>query len=439
MAIIKGEKMNLLAALMAPLQQKDIWQLLKSERLIDEVFSRVIKKGSLNIIDAFGQQHKFGNEKSPDVTIRLLDSELHHKIALNPELFIGEAFMEGRLLVEKGTLKQFFEIMYSNTSTKMPSGWLRMIEVGNFFSRRLQQLNTITNSAKNVKHHYDLPAEFYSLFLDSEKQYSCAYFTPEVQTLEEAQQKKIRHIVNKLLIKPNHRILDVGCGWGGLACSIAKLTGASVTGISLSEEQIKVAKQRALNEGVEKQVEFKLLDYRHLNESDNNEENFDRIVSVGMFEHVGIDHYPKFFRKMQSLLKDDGVMLLHSIGRVQGPSSTNAWIRKYIFPGGYIPALSEVIPQVESAGLHIADVEVLRLHYARTLQEWRLRFNGNQESIRKQYGEKFCLMWEFYLTGAEASFEHWGNMVFHLQLSKQADAVPLTREYLYQQMPGALS
>lgn len=420
--------MNLISTLMAPLQHNSIMQFIKSERLLDEIYSRAIKRGCLKIIDAFGMQHQFGNETSPKVTIRLLDSALHYKISLNPELFIGEAYMDGSLIIEEGTLKEFFEILFCNTSSKMPHGWLRIMEIGNYLVRNLQQLNTISNASKNVKHHYDLSSEFYNFFLDNEKQYSCAYFTPEIQTLEEAQKKKMQHIVNKLLIKPNHRILDIGCGWGGLACTIAKQTGAQVTGISLSIEQIKAAKLRAKNEGLGGHVKFELLDYRQLGSSDA---KFDRIVSVGMFEHVGIDKYSVFFEKVQELLKEDGVMLLHSIGRAQGPSSTNAWIRKYIFPGGYIPALSEVVPHVEKAGLHIADIEVLRLHYARTLQEWRLRFEANLENIQKIYDEKFCRMWEFYLTGAEASFEHWGNMVFHLQLSKQPDSVPLTREYLY--------
>lgn len=425
--------MNLISTLLAPLQHKGISQFIKSERLLDEIYSRAIKNGCLKIIDAFGMQHQFGNEMSPKVTIRLLDSALHYKISLNPELFIGEAYMDGSLVIEEGTLKEFFEILFRNSSSKMPQGWLRMMEIGNYLARSLQQLNTISSASKNVKHHYDLSSEFYNIFLDDEKQYSCAYFTPEVKTLEEAQKKKMQHIVNKLLIKPNHRILDIGCGWGGLACTIARQTGAQVTGISLSVEQIKVARQRAKNEGLDGQVKFELLDYRQFGSS---AEKFDRIVSVGMFEHVGIDQYSIFFQKVQELLKEDGVMLLHSIGRAQGPSSTNAWIRKYIFPGGYIPALSEVVPHVEKAGLHIADIEVLRLHYARTLREWRLRFDANLENIQKIYDEKFCRMWEFYLTGAEASFEHWGNMVFHLQLSKQPDSVPLTREYLYAKEAG---
>ncbi len=424
-AITNGENMNLISSLSQPLKKINIWQYLGNEKLLDEVFSRIIKKGSLNIIDAFGKEHKFGDGLSPAVTIRLYDSALHHKISLNPELFIGEAYMDGSLVIEEGTLKEFFEVLFSNTGTKLPHGWLRFVEMGNYLVRHLQQFNTVTKASKNAKHHYDLPSEFYSLFLDAEKQYSCAYFTPETPTLEQAQKKKMQHIAKKLLIKPKDRILDVGCGWGGLACTIAKQTGARVTGITLSVEQLKAAQQRAKRDGVADIAKFELLDYRHL------EGSFDRIVSVGMFEHVGIDQYAVFFEKMQELLSNDGVMLLHSIGRAQGPSSTNAWIRKYIFPGGYIPALSEVIPHVENAGLHITDIEVLRLHYARTLREWRLRFTANLKTVRKSYDEKFCRMWEFYLTGAETSFEHWGNMVFHLQLSKKYSAVPLTRDYLY--------
>ncbi len=425
--------MNLISSIISPIQQFDFLKVLKNERLLDEVYSRVIKKGTLNIIDAFGKMHKFGDDGSPSVTIRLNEASLHHKLAFNPQLFIGEAYMDGQLTIEQGTLKDFFEILFSNTCSKIPHGWLRTMEFANFLVRNMQQVNNIANSTRNVKHHYDLSGDFYDLFLDKDKQYSCAYFTESDQTLEEAQQMKMRHIVNKLLVNHNDRVLDIGCGWGGLACEIAKMTGAQVKGITLSGEQLKVARQRAKKEGVSNLVKFEQADYRQLMQE---EETYDRIVSVGMFEHVGIDHYGEFFQKINELLEDDGVMLLHSIGRAQGPSSTNPWIRKYIFPGGYIPALSEVIPQVEKANLHITDVEVLRMHYARTLQEWRYRFYENLEDVRKIYDSRFCRMWEFYLTGAEASFEHWGNMVFHLQLSKQITAVPLTRDYLYLKEDG---
>lgn len=425
--------MNLISSLIEPIQQIDLWQKLKSEKLLDQVYSRVIKKGSLNIIDAGGKTHRFGDFGSPSVTIRLTDSSLYHKLALNPELYIGEAYMDGKLTIEEGTLKDFFEILFCNTGSNMPQGWLRFLETGNYLIRRLRQLNTIPNSTQNVKHHYDLSVEFYSLFLDKDKQYSCAYFTEAEQTLEEAQKMKIEHIVKKLLIESDDEVLDIGCGWGGLACEIAKQKGARVKGITLSGEQLKVAKMRARKEGVSELVKFELADYRQLHADEG---TYDRIVSVGMFEHVGIQQYPAFFQKVNNLLKEDGVMLLHSIGRAQGPASTNAWIRKYIFPGGYIPALSEVIPHVEKNNLHITDIEVLRMHYARTLQEWRYRFYENLEEVRKIYDSRFCRMWEFYLTGAEASFEHWGNMVFHLQITKKLDAVPLTRDYLYKREAG---
>lgn len=419
--------MNLISSLIASPTPTFFWQLIQNERLLDQVYSRVIKNGTLKIRDAFGKEHLYGNNSLPRVSVRLLEPNLHHKLALNPELFIGEAYVDGSLIIEEGSLKDFFKILFTNTNSKMTHNWLRFVEIGNYFLRHMQQVNTLVGASNNVKHHYDFSVDFYGLFLDSEKQYSCAYFAPEVKTLEDAQKRKMDHIISKLLIKPDQRILDIGCGWGGLACAIAKKNKVKVLGITLSIEQLNYAKKLSIKEGVNDRVDFKLLDYRSL------VGGFDRIVSVGMFEHVGINHYSTFFQKIKELLKDDGVMLLHSIGRVQGPSFTNPWVRKYIFPGGYIPALSEVIPYVENSRLHITDIEILRIHYAKTLCEWRNRLRMNIKKIQKDYDDKFFRMWDFYLTGAEASFEHWGNMVFQLQLSKQLGSVPLTREYLYDQ------
>src|SRR5207253_2831183 len=293
-----------------------------------------------------------------------------------------------------------------------------------YLQRRVQQLNTTERSRNNVAHHYDLSPEFYDLFLDPERQYSCAYFPTGTESLEEAQKLKMRHILAKLLVNKDHQILDIGCGWGGLSLYIARETGAQVTGITLSQEQLLSAQQSAREQGLEGRVRFELIDYRNL------KGKYDRIVSIGMFEHVGVNNYRIFFQQIKSLLSSEGVALLHSIGRAHGPSFTSPWIRKYIFPGGYTPALSEVLPHVERSGLYVTDIEILRLHYARTLKLWRERFQNNRDRLPVSLDEKFCRMWEFYLTCAEASFEQLGLMIFQMQLSTKQDLVPLTRDYI---------
>lgn len=275
-----------------------------------------------------------------------------------------------------------------------------------------------------MAHHYDLSSRLYELFLDSDRQYSCAYFASPDDSLEEAQLAKKRHIAAKLLLEPGQKLLDIGCGWGGLGLYCAQVSGASVTGVTLSEEQHKIACARAKEQGLDGKVDFRLIDYRDVND------RFDRIVSVGMFEHVGTKHYDEFFNKVRDLLAEDGVMLLHTIGRSDGPGVTDPWIRKYIFPGGYIPALSEMMPAIERSGLVVTDIEVLRLHYAETLRHWSERFSANRDAVKEIYDERFCRMWEFYLAGAEMAFRHWGQVVFQVQLARKQDAVPLTRSYL---------
>jgi cyclopropane-fatty-acyl-phospholipid synthase len=293
------------------------------------------------------------------------------------------------------------------------------------FGRLIQQFNPVSRARQNAAHHYDLSRTLYALFLDSDLQYSCAYFNTPGQSLEAAQRNKKCHIAAKLLLdRPGLRVLDIGCGWGGLALYLAAETGARVTGISLSEEQVKLARERAAKEGLSGKVQFHLRDYRL------EEAQYDRIVSVGMFEHVGAPHYPAFFRKVRNLLAPDGIALLHSIGRSDGPGITNPWLRKYIFPGGYSPALSEVLSVVERQGLFVTDIEILRLHYAETLRAWRERFAANREQIKGLYDDRFYRMWEFYLAGAELAFRNQGHMVFQMQLARDQEAVPLTRDYI---------
>jgi cyclopropane-fatty-acyl-phospholipid synthase len=292
--------------------------------------------------------------------------------------------------------------------------------------RRIHQHNPANRSKSNVAHHYDLSDALYALFLDRDRQYSCAYFRSDNDSLELAQENKKRHIASKLLLEPGCRVLDVGCGWGGLALYLARLTDCEVTGITLSEQQLAVATRRAEEMGLSHRVKFYLRDYRA--EADR----YDRIVSVGMFEHVGAPHYPQFFGKISELLTDQGVALIHSIGRMEPPGTTNSWIRKYIFPGGYSPALSEALTAVEQIGLWVTDIEILRLHYAKTLREWRRRFEANREAIRDLYDDRFCRMWEYYLVACEQSFRYWRQMVFQMQLAREQDAVPLVRDYMFE-------
>lgn len=392
---------------------------------LSHMLRRFIRTGRLTVIDASGGRHVFSGEAGPEVTFRIHDAALYHKLFFNPDMALGEAYMAGTLTFEDCTLHDFLHLFNLN---RLSLGAYPLQSVLRRLSRMVRfvrQYNPVGKAQANVAHHYDLSRELYELFLDEDLQYSCGYFTAEGQSLEEAQQNKKRHIAAKLRLKPGQRVLDIGCGWGGLALSLAEQADVEVTGVTLSVEQHKVARERALARGLADRVRFELRDYRELDES------FDRIVSVGMFEHVGVGHYPEFFAKTGDLLADDGLMLLHSIGRMSPPGNTGPWLRKYIFPGGYTPSLSEVFPQTEKARLWVTDLEILRLHYAYTLREWNRRFQANREEVVKLYDERFCRMWEFYLACCEMVFLHGSAMVFQMQLSHDRAAAPVTRDYIY--------
>jgi cyclopropane-fatty-acyl-phospholipid synthase len=391
--------------------------------MFDRLLARGIKQGCITLIDSSGRPQSFGRGE-PRVTVRLADRATDWGLAFNPWLKVGEAYMDGKLTIEQGSLYDLVEIGMANTGGIQNARWQRVIAGFHTLARWWHQHNPIGVARQHVAHHYDLSRRLFELFLDESMQYSCAYFVRPSLTLAEAQAAKMRHIAGKLLLEPGQRVFDIGCGWGGLAIYLAKQCGVEVVGVTLSKEQHDLATQRAKAAGVEKQVTFKLQDYRL------EEDSYDRIVSVGMFEHVGVKHYREFFGAVERLLKPTGVALLHAIGRRDGPGFTNPWLRKYIFPGGYSPALSEVVPFVEKTGMWITDIEVLRLHYAETLRAWRDNFNRHRAEIARIYDERFCRMWEFYLIGSELSFRYDYNMVWQMQLARDIEAVPVTRDYM---------
>lgn len=393
--------------------------------LLDRILKRFISAGALDVILPDGSKRRYkGRQPGPSATIHVRTDKALKALMLNSGLAFGEGWMDGDIIAVDCTLEDVLGVLMLNIQDNHHL-LNRFEEKARFVTRLFRQWNSQRRSRRNVAHHYDLNGALYDLFLDEDRQYSCAYFTSDDMSLEEAQRAKKHHIASKLLLdRPGLEVLDIGCGWGGMALTLAKEYGAKVTGITLSQEQLQVARERARAAGLDGQVQFQLLDYRKLNRI------FDRVVSVGMFEHVGIGQYDTFFRTIRRVLKPDGVALIHSIGRMDGPGSTNPWINKYIFPGGYSPALSEVVPSVERAGLWITDCEILRLHYAKTIKLWRERFATNREKIKALYDERFCRMFEFYLVGAELSFRLQGHMNFQLQLTPDINAVPLTREYL---------
>lgn len=393
------------------------------DRLLQILLGHYIKRGSLRLTTSRGTVMTFGDGTGKPVAIRFATRATEWAILRNPELTFGEAYMDGSLIVEQGTIADVLEVVMRQQQDAPPR-WARVQWLFRFLRRRLLQFNPRRRSRENVAHHYDLDGRLYSLFLDADRQYSCAYFETPDQSLDDAQLAKKRHLAAKLRLKPNQRVLDIGCGWGGLALYLAELTGVSVTGVTLSQEQFGVANSRAAEKNLAGKAQFRLQDYRDIGEK------FDRIVSVGMFEHVGVGHYQTFFDKCAEMLKDDGVMVLHSIGRSEGPSVTNPWISKYIFPGGYIPAVSEVMEAIQRSGLLISDLEILRLHYAETLKAWRERFLAHRDEVERIYDQRFVRMWEFYLASSEMAFREQNMMVMQYQLTKRQGVVPMTRDYI---------
>ena len=392
------------------------------DRLLRYFMQQFIRRGAMNFTTASGASFSCGDGTGKPVSVRFMTREAERRALLNPELAFGEVYMDGTFVVEDGSIADALavlldqpEILPRNAKLRW---WLR------YLVRHALQFNPRGRSKDNVARHYDLDGRLYSLFLDADKQYSCAYFETPAATLDDAQIAKKRHLTAKLLIRRGDRVLDIGSGWGGLGLYLAEMTGARVTGVTLSSEQLQASNARAAEKNLTQSAKFLLEDYRDIPGP------FDRIVSVGMFEHVGVDFYETFFRRCAELLTDDGVIMLHSIGRSDGPDVTNPWIAKYVFPGGYIPALSEVIPAIERAGLLVCDIEILRLHYAETLKAWRERFMARREEAVSLYDERFARMWEFYLASSEMSFRKANLMNFQIQLAKHQGVVPITRDYI---------
>ncbi len=392
------------------------------DRLLRFFLGQFIRRGTMHFTTASGAQFSCGDGTGEPVAVRFLTGDAERRVLLNPELALGEIYMEGTFVVENGSIADALAILLDQPD--MLPRWARLQWWLRYLVRHAQQFNPPSRSKDNVARHYDLDGRLYSLFLDADKQYSCAYFEMPDATLDDAQLAKKRHLAAKLLIRRGHRVLDIGSGWGGLGLYLAEMTGADVTGVTLSQEQLQVSNARAAEKNLTRSAKFLLEDYRDIRGP------FDRIVSVGMFEHVGVDFYEKYLRRCAELLTEDGVMLLHSIGRSEGPDASNPWIAKYIFPGGYIPGLSEVIPAIERAGLLVCDIEILRLHYAETLKAWRERFMARREEAVRLYDERFAKMWEFYLAAAEMSFRKQNMMVFQVQLTRRQGVVPMTRDYI---------
>lgn len=386
----------------------------------------LIKIGHLEVEFPGGEVRTFGDPNDKKVRVTIKDSKTLRSLVLNPDLALGESYMDNSIIIENDDLYGLLSLFTKNISNQPDSRMSRFMAFKSKLLFWFQKSNLPTLSKKNVEHHYDLSPELYKLFLDEDQQYSCAYFQREDDSLEQAQINKKHHIAKKLLLKPGMTVLDIGCGWGGLSLTLAKDYGVNVLGITLSEEQKLIADARAINEGLQDKVKFKLIDYR----ADFG--TFDRIVSVGMFEHVGTPNYMDYFEAIEKKLNKNGIALIHTIGRMSPPGNTSPWLEKYIFPGGYTPAMSEMVANVEQNYLYITDIEVWRLHYAKTLHHWHERFTENEEKIKEIYDERFCRMWRYYLIACEISFRHYQQVVFQVQISKEQEAVPLTRDYLYE-------
>ena len=395
------------------------------DRLFRYFLGQFIRRGSMTVTTANGTSFTCGDGTGELVAVRFMTRAAECRILINPELCLGEAYMDGTFVVENGSIADALAILMDQP--EVVPNWARLQWLLRYLARRASQFNWRGRARDNVAHHYDLDGRLYSLFLDADKQYSCAYFETEDATLDDAQAAKKRHLTAKLLIKPGDRVLDIGSGWGGLGLYLAEIAGADVTGVTLSTEQLQVSNQRAADKNLAHSAKFLLEDYRDISGP------FDRIVSVGMFEHVGVNSYETYFKSCAELLSDNGVMVLHSMGNSTGPDVTNPWITKYIFPGGYIPALSEVMPAIEKAGLLVCDMEILRMHYAETLKAWRQRFMARREEALRLYDERFARMWEFWLSASEMSFRKQNMMNFQFQLTKRQGIVPITRDYLEQE------
>jgi len=392
------------------------------DRLLFIFLRRYLRRGSFTVTTAAGSTYTCGDGSGPPIAVRFTTARAQRAVLMDPELKLGEAYMDGSLVVERGSIADVLAILLCQEPVATPNWDLpRLVR---YLFRRLQQLNLRSRARHNVAHHYDLDGRLYSLFLDGDQQYSCAYFDSPDVSLDDAQLAKKRHLAAKLRLKSGATVLDIGCGWGGLALYLAEIAGARVTGITLSQEQFQRAQNRALERSRTQDTTFRLVDYRDVDGC------FDRIVSVGMFEHVGVGFYETFFEKCSSLLADDGIMLLHSIGRSDGPGFTNPWIAKYIFPGGYIPALSEVLRAIERSGLLVTDIEILRLHYAETLKAWRERFLAHRDEVLRVYDQRFVRMWEFYLAASEMAFREQALMVMQIQMTKRQGVTPMTRDYI---------
>ena len=386
----------------------------------------LFKEDGFELVDSNSKKYVIGNpKKEKPIVIKLLDQKLMQKLLINPDLYFGEAYMDGSLVIQNGTLTEFLDLAFKNIGRGDINFYGSVIKKIKGTFRYLTNFNKIVKSKENVAHHYDISEKLYDLFLDENRQYSCAYFKNDNDTLEQAQNNKIHHIIKKLNIQPNQKVLDIGSGWGTLALAIAKETKASVTGITLSENQFEYSKNKAKEMNLSNQVDFKLVDYRQLNEK------FDRIVSVGMFEHVGRKFYKTYFNTVFKLLNEKGIALIHTIGSSMPPRDPQPWITKYIFPGGYTPSLSEVAKPIENSGLIVSDIEVLRMHYAHTLRNWKERFLSKKDTILGMFDEKFFRMWEFYLASCEMAFKWGDQVVFQFQLSKDNTSVPNTRDYIY--------
>lgn len=391
--------------------------------LLDLLFGNLIRRGALRLIDHAGHRRDYGDGSPPDVVVRFADAATERRVFLAPHFHLLEAYTEGTLMVEAGSFHQFIDICCANLAENGFGAGRRLYHALGEAFLAWEQYNPARLAQKRVSQHYDLREDLFRLFLDDDMQYSCAYFPAPATGLEAAQTAKKHHIAAKLLLKDGLQVLDIGAGWGGMALTLAQLADVEVLGITLSAEQLAVARRRAAEAGLDHRVRFELMDYRKLHG------RFDRIVSVGMFEHVGPPHYHTFFRRVHDLLAADGVALLHSVGQMD-QGGNNPWIRRRIFPGTYTPALSQVLPHIERQGLITTDVEILRLHYADTLREWRLRFLANRERAAELYDDRFCRMWEAYLSGCEIGFRRLSLMVFQLQFTKDRHAVPPTRDYM---------